>query len=126
MKREHRPEAEFAGLLAEHQDIGDLHSKLEGVPGLVCRPDGEGSCLFKVYLEGRLGPYESFLRVNKELHKSYVQWRHQGDLSEECRAQWGTVVKNRSNPDGSELDPKVDVETIVRITTQYAELATRR
>lgn len=126
MERKLRAASEFDRLLAEQPDIAELHAELVEIPNLVVQPDGTGSSLFKVYLKSHTEQFEAFLWMNATLHKSYVQWSHQRELAEECRAVLGTVVKERSNPDGSELQREVGVETIARIARQYAELADRQ
>jgi hypothetical protein len=121
-KRPIRADGELKGLFERNPTIRMLYDRLQEIPNLKVVPDGTGRCVFKVYREGHMGQYEGFLWVNLTLHKSYVQWRGQGERQEQCRELWGTVVKDRSNPDGSELKQDVEIDTIYRITGDYAKL----
>jgi hypothetical protein len=122
MKRDLRTKDELGTLFDENPALGALYYQLKSTPNVTVEPDGSGACVFKVYRAGIMGPFEAFLWVNLTLHKSYVQWRGQGDRQEQCRELWGSVVKDRSNPDGSELKQDVEIDTIYRIAREYAKL----
>ena len=124
MKRRLRTAEELRQIFDEDPELKSLYDALGAIKNVTVQPDGRGSGVFNVYMSNRMGQYESFLRVNKTLHKSYVCWSHQSDFIDDCRKLWGTVVKNRSNPDGSELKRNINAETIIRIAKQYAATAT--
>jgi hypothetical protein len=124
MKRRLRPSEDLDQFFADDPALKRLYDALNALDKVTVQPDGTGSGLFKVYLSNRMGQYEAFLWINQTLHRSYVQWLRQADFADQCRDLWGPVVKNRSNPDGSELKRDIDHDTIIRITQQYASIAT--
>jgi hypothetical protein len=124
MKRSLRTPEELFQIFDEDPGLGVLYYTLAAIDNVTVQADGTGDGVFKVYLAHRMGQFEAFLWVNQTLHKSYVQWIHQADNADRCHELWGPVVKNRSNPDGSELNRDTDAETIVRIAKQYAAIAT--
>ncbi len=123
VKRRIRPEEELDRIFRQWPHIERLYKELDDFKQVKIQADGTGSSVFKVYLPGRMGSYEVFLRVNKPLDESYVQSAHQGDHERLCRDIWGPLVRNRKNPDGSQLRPQIDVDTVLEATKQYTEEA---
>ena len=122
MKRELRSTDEFRRTLEAHPNLQGLYVALTLIKNVTVQHDGTGECLFKVYRPGHTGPYEAFLWVFQRLDKSYVQWAYQGEHTARCREVLSPIVKNPSNPDGSELRHDVDVETIQRLVSEYADI----
>ena len=120
MKRTLRTPDELFEIFDNAPTLGALYYSLAGIENITVQPDGTGESVFKVYLTGRLGKFEAFLWVNRKLDKSYIQWLHQAELADRCRELWGDVVKNRDNPDGSELQSGIDTDSIIRIAKRYA------
>jgi hypothetical protein len=123
LKRRLRTSEELDQIFRENPDRERLYGELKALENVVVQPDGTGAAVFKVYLPGRMGWYEAFLRVNMPLDGSYVQWAHQGGHVGLCRDLWGSLVRNRKNPDGSQLQEHVDVDSVLETIKRYAELA---
>jgi hypothetical protein len=124
MKRRLRTPDDLRQMFSEDPALESLYDALGAIDHITIQPDGTGSGVFKVYLSHRMGRFEAFLWVNRSLSRSYVQWLHQGEYAKQCNELWGPVVRNRSNPDGSQLNRDINADTIIRITKQYADVAT--
>lgn len=121
MKRRHRTSEELREILDHDSSLQLLQDALPKIDNVILRPDGEGASVFKAYLSGRTGPYESFLWLHTPFNKSYVCWEHQrGHAKEICQTLFAPLVKMPSNDNGSYLTDDVSVETITRVVEQYA------
>lgn len=126
MKRKMRTEGDVRQVFDRYPDVARLYNELSRIDGITVQLDGNGECVFKVYLTGMTGPFESFLWVYKSIEKSQVGWSGQlPELREVCREIWSGAVLSPSNVHGSQLQRGVEIDLIVRIAKRYANVARR-
>ncbi len=121
MKRKHRTIEELDEILRRDSALQSLRDILPTIDNVILQPDGKGACVFKTYLSGRTGPYESFLWLHTPFDKSYVCWEHQrGHAKDICQTLFAAHVKTPSNDNGSYLTNGVTVDEIICTVKQYA------
>ena len=127
VKRQQRTDDEVREIFEQYPAVKQLYDELTRLDGICVQMDGKGECVFKVYLSGRTGPFESFLWVYKAIDKSQVGWAGQSsDLQNVCRKIWSGIVLSPSNVNGSQLKRDIGVRQIVEATRCYLEAVARQ
>ncbi len=127
VKRQQRTDDEVREIFGQYPDVKQLHDELTRLDGVCVQMDGKGECVFKVYLSGRTGPFESFLWVYKAIDKSQVGWAGQSsDLQNVCREIWSGIVLSPTNVNGSQLKRGVGVGRILETTRRYLDAVARQ
>lgn len=125
MKRNLRSKEELEAVRHRSPEVCVLAERLQAeVPGLEVHADGDGACVFKVYLPGRTGPYESFLWIYEPVDCSYVSWEHVPGLTDVCRRHFAHLVKNAANRNGSYVRDGAAVDEIVAAVRAFVGEAT--
>jgi hypothetical protein len=121
-KRRVRGAHELSLVLASSAELAELYDDVKAVNGIRICADGQGSCIFKVYLVGSEEAFQGFLRVFRHAAngdvKAYVQWQH-AESPDICRKVWHDLVKSPANSDGSYLRPGVRNHTVVKRIREY-------
>lgn len=116
-RRIERSPEELERELAGDADLRRIYDSVFGDDRLEVYADGEQSCVFKVYLRGRTGANEGFVRAKTPIDRTYIHWARQ---PAHCKHVFAGLVREAGNTDGSQLRPGTTAEQLIEAIREYA------
>jgi len=120
-----RTEAELMTAFAEDPRLKELYDAFKADPRLEVIPNGTGTAYFKVYLRGRTGSKQGFLRVLLPMESCYIDWSQYPELGRAAFADVAQTVyyKGTKKPlkDGRGLKPDASSAELIMAVNAFAD-----